>query len=81
MPIHEKLRGRDFPTMKNYLKVTLCDIHDELTKRMDTRAMARGAYSQPSSASNPLSNCSGRGGQPRMCRSTGITAETPPTTA
>ena len=35
MPIHEKLRGRDFPTMHNYLKVTLCNIHDELTKRMD----------------------------------------------
>ncbi len=40
MPIHEKLRGRDFFTTKNYLKVTLCNIHDELTKRMDARAMA-----------------------------------------
>ena len=35
MPIHEKLRGRDFQTTHNYLKVTLCNIHDELTKRMD----------------------------------------------
>jgi hypothetical protein len=35
MPIHEKLRGPDFPTLRNYLRVTLCNIHDELTKRMD----------------------------------------------
>jgi hypothetical protein len=40
MPIHEKLRGRDFPTTKSYLKITLCNIHDELAKRMDARAMA-----------------------------------------
>jgi hypothetical protein len=35
MPIHEKLRGRDFPTTHNYLKVTLANIHDELSKRFD----------------------------------------------
>ena len=40
MPIHEKLRGRDFPTIRNYLKVTLCNIHDELTKRLDAQALA-----------------------------------------
>jgi hypothetical protein len=40
MPIHEKLRGRDFPTVRNYLRVTLCNIHDELTKRMDAQALA-----------------------------------------
>ena len=34
-----------------------------------------------SSASSPPSNCTGRGGQPRMCRSTGTTCSTPPTTA
>jgi len=32
MPIHEKLRGRDLETTHNYLMVTLCNIHDELTK-------------------------------------------------
>jgi hypothetical protein len=37
MPIHEKLRARDFPTMHNYLKLTLCNMHDELTKRMDAK--------------------------------------------
>jgi len=40
MPIHEKLRARDFPTLRNYLSVTMCNIHDELTKRMDAQAMA-----------------------------------------
>lgn len=34
MPIHEKLRGRDFPTTRNYLRVTLCNIHDELSRRL-----------------------------------------------
>jgi hypothetical protein len=40
MPIHEKLRGSDFPTIKSYLKVTLSNIHDEMTKRMDVGAVA-----------------------------------------
>jgi hypothetical protein len=26
--------------MRNYLRVTLCNIHDELTRRMDARALA-----------------------------------------
>lgn len=40
MPIHEKLRGRDFPTIRNYLRATLCNIHDELTKRLDARVIS-----------------------------------------
>jgi hypothetical protein len=40
MPIHEKLRSPDFPTTRNYLRVTLCNIHDELIKRMDAAALA-----------------------------------------
>ena len=40
MPIHEKLRGRDFSTIHNYLKATLCNIHEELTQRMDAPAVA-----------------------------------------
>ena len=40
MPIHEKLRGRDFWTLRNYLRVTLCNIHDEFTKRADAPALA-----------------------------------------
>jgi hypothetical protein len=41
MPIHEKLRTRDFPTTRNYLRVTLCNIHDELVPRLDMPAVAR----------------------------------------
>lgn len=41
MPIHKSLRGQDFPTLKSYLKVTLCNVHHELTKRIDARAIAR----------------------------------------
>lgn len=41
MPIHEKLRGRDFPTTHNYLKVTMCNIHAELTRRMDEPALSQ----------------------------------------
>jgi hypothetical protein len=37
MPIHKKLRGQDFPTLRSYLQVTLCNIHDELTQRMDAQ--------------------------------------------
>jgi hypothetical protein len=39
MPIHESLRGQDFSTLKNYLKVTLCNVHHELTKRLDAPAI------------------------------------------
>jgi hypothetical protein len=39
MPIHEKLRGEDFPTLHNYLKVTLCNIHAELVARADPRSL------------------------------------------
>lgn len=40
MPIHEKLRRAEFPTIRNYLKVTLCNIHDEFTQRLDAPALA-----------------------------------------
>ena len=39
MPIHEKLRTRDAPTTHNYLRVTMINIHIELTKRMDVTAV------------------------------------------
>ena len=39
MPIHEKLRGRDFDTTRNYLRVSLCNIHDELAERIDAPAV------------------------------------------
>jgi hypothetical protein len=40
MPIHQKLRSAEFPTTRNYLRVTLCNIHDELSKRLDAQALA-----------------------------------------
>ena len=39
MPIHEKLRGSDFPTLRNYLKVVLCNVHEELTRAIDAPAV------------------------------------------
>ena len=41
MPIHEKLRGRDFVTTHNYLRVNLCNIHEELEQRIDVSAVTR----------------------------------------
>jgi hypothetical protein len=39
MPIHEKLRTRDFPTTRNYLRVAMCNIHDEFSERLDAPAV------------------------------------------
>jgi hypothetical protein len=39
MPIHEKLRRAEFPAMRNYLRVTMCNIHDELDKRLDAQTL------------------------------------------
>jgi hypothetical protein len=41
MPIHKEARSRDFSTTRSYLMVTLCNIHDELTRRADVPALAR----------------------------------------
>jgi hypothetical protein len=41
MPIHERLRTRDELTTRGYLRSTLCNIHEELTKRMDAPALIR----------------------------------------
>ena len=41
MPIHEKLRAPDFPAIRNYLRVSLINIHDELEKRLDVSAVGR----------------------------------------
>jgi hypothetical protein len=39
MPIHERLRGQDFPTLQNYLKFTLCQIHDQFAAQADFPAL------------------------------------------
>lgn len=39
MPIHEKLRAPDAPTLRNYLRVSLINVHDRLTQRLDPAAV------------------------------------------
>jgi hypothetical protein len=39
MPINEKLRAPDFPTLRNYLRVSLINVHDRLTQRLDAPAV------------------------------------------
>jgi hypothetical protein len=39
MPVHEKLRTKDFPTTRNYLRITLINIHDQLISRADLPAL------------------------------------------
>ena len=47
MPIHKSLRASEFPTLHNYLKVTLCNVHEELTKRMDGPALVAALLEGP----------------------------------
>jgi hypothetical protein len=39
MPIHEKLRAKDVPTIHNYLKANLCNIHEVFVRRADVPAL------------------------------------------
>ncbi len=41
MPIYEKLKKTDFHTTHSYLKVVLCNVHEELEKRIDLPALER----------------------------------------
>jgi hypothetical protein len=50
MPIHEKLRTRDELTTRSYLRVTMINVHDELTKRMDVDALVRDLEASPVAA-------------------------------
>ena len=47
MPIHKKLRGQDYFTTRNYLRVSLCNIHEELTKRIDAPGVAAQLRAMP----------------------------------
>lgn len=47
MPIHEKLRVRDFPTTRNYLRVAMCNIHDEFSERLDVPAVVSSLSGVP----------------------------------
>ena len=46
MPIHENLRGHDYPTIRNYLRVTSCNIHEEFEKRADIAALVNALRMQ-----------------------------------
>ena len=39
IPIEKKLRASEFPTIRNYLRVSLCNIHDEFLSRADVSAL------------------------------------------
>ena len=39
MPIHEKLRQHDYEAIRNYMRVTACNIHTEFEKRADVAAL------------------------------------------
>ncbi len=72
---------RNLEYQQNFTGLTLAVIvvHAPSNDVAVLQPLWRLAYT--SSARRPLSNCVGLGGQPRMCRSTGTTADTPPTTA
>lgn len=53
MPIHKEIRSRDFPTTLSYLKIMLCNIHDELTNRADLPALARQLRDAGASSLSP----------------------------
>lgn len=40
IPIEKTLRASEFPTIRNYLRVSLCNIHAEFSKRADISALA-----------------------------------------
>jgi len=39
MPIHEKLRAKDGPTIHNYLKANLCNVHEVFVRHADVTAL------------------------------------------
>jgi hypothetical protein len=48
MPIHQKLRASEFPTIRNYMRVTLINIHDQFVARADLPALADSLRRDPS---------------------------------
>lgn len=54
MPIHKSLRASDFPTTQSYLKLTLCNVHEELTKRMDGPALVACLRQARNGATTPV---------------------------
>lgn len=50
LPIHAKLRSSEFPTTRSYLRVTMANIHNELTTRLDAQAAAKSLLGAPVAA-------------------------------
>ncbi|MBM3531189.1 MAG: hypothetical protein FJX62_24205 [Alphaproteobacteria bacterium] len=46
-PIHAKLRSAEFGTTRNYLRITMANIFDELEKRLDVAAVAGSPAAPP----------------------------------
>jgi hypothetical protein len=53
MPIKKEIRSADFPTTRSYLMITLCNIHDELVKRLDKPALIASLLSAGNEESVP----------------------------
>jgi hypothetical protein len=47
IPIEKKLRKSEFPTIRNYLRVSLCNIHEEFSRRVDASALAATLSAPP----------------------------------
>jgi hypothetical protein len=47
MPIHSKLRGSDFPTIRNYLRITMCNILAGLDERLDIESVCANLSGGP----------------------------------
>jgi hypothetical protein len=60
MPIHKEIRSRDFPTTHSYLKIVLCNIHEQLTGRADLPALARQVRESGSSLSPGIADIASR---------------------
>jgi hypothetical protein len=47
MPIHEKLLAKDIPTIHNYLKSNLCNVHEVFVQRANVAALVDALTQQP----------------------------------
>jgi hypothetical protein len=47
MPIYERLRKPDFHAIRNYLRVSLINIHDRLCERIDAHAVVAELRAAP----------------------------------
>jgi hypothetical protein len=53
LPINEELRRSEFPTIHSYLRVTLCNVHAEFTKRADAPAVVASLLEGQAAAGEP----------------------------